>query len=253
MGQIFDHRETVMGQCRLSRTVFESVGERWRDGAGSSPTLGINHKDACTHHCVGPTPPIFDCREAVMGAAPAGAHSMRACRGAMVRRGRLNAYLGYPVTPRLACMLAREVVGTDFRLSRSGDETELVAAHSLRACRGAMVRRGRLNAYLGYPVAPRLARMLAWEVDGTDFRPSRNGDGAHSVAAHSLRACRGAMVRRRRLNAYLGFPVTRCLHACLHGKLMGPIFDCREAVMGPTPWRRTVCERVGERWFDGAG
>ena len=46
MGQIFDHRETVMGQCRLSRTVLESVGERWRDGAGSSPTLGINHKVA---------------------------------------------------------------------------------------------------------------------------------------------------------------------------------------------------------------
>ena len=34
---------------------------------------------------------------------------------------------------------------------------------------------------------------------------------------------------------------------------MGPIFDRREAVMGPTPWRRTVCERVGERWCDGAG
>ena len=72
MGQIFVHRETVMWQCRLSPTVFESVGERWRDGAGSSPTLGINHRDACTHHCVGPTPPIFDCRETVMGAAPDG-------------------------------------------------------------------------------------------------------------------------------------------------------------------------------------
>ena len=56
-----------------------------------------------------------------MGAAPAGAHSMRACRGAMVRRRRLNAYLGFPVTPMLARMFAREVVGTDFRLSRNGD------------------------------------------------------------------------------------------------------------------------------------
>ena len=34
---------------------------------------------------------------------------------------------------------------------------------------------------------------------------------------------------------------------------MGPIFDCRETVMGPTPWRRTVCEHVGERRCDGAG
>ena len=37
---IFDHRETVMGLCRLSRTVCERVGDRWRDGAGSLLTLG---------------------------------------------------------------------------------------------------------------------------------------------------------------------------------------------------------------------
>ncbi len=49
--------------------------------------------------------------------------------------------------------------------------------------------------------------MFAREVDGTDFRPSRLGDGADPVAAHSMRECRGAMVRRRRLSAYLGFPV----------------------------------------------
>jgi hypothetical protein len=95
--------------------------------------------------------------------------------------------------------------------------------------------------------------MFAWEVDGTDFRLSRHGDGADPVAAHSLRECQEAMVRRRRLNAYLGVPVTPRLHACLRGKLMGPIFDCRDTVMGPTPWRRTVCQSVGERWCDGAG
>ena len=37
---IFDHRETVMGLCRLPRTVCESVGERWRDGSGSLLILG---------------------------------------------------------------------------------------------------------------------------------------------------------------------------------------------------------------------
>ena len=88
-----------------------------------------------------------------------------------------------------------------------GMRADPVAAHSMRECPEAMVRRRRLNAYLGFPVTPRLARMCAREVDGTDFRVSRHGDGADPVAAHSLRACRGAMVRRRRLNAYLGFPV----------------------------------------------
>jgi hypothetical protein len=40
MRPIFDHRETVMGLCRLPRTVCEHVRERWRDGAGSLLTLG---------------------------------------------------------------------------------------------------------------------------------------------------------------------------------------------------------------------
>ena len=37
---IFGHRETVMGLCRLPRTVFGRLGKRWRDGAGSLPILG---------------------------------------------------------------------------------------------------------------------------------------------------------------------------------------------------------------------
>ena len=157
--------------------------------------------------------PIFDCREAVMGPSSwrrtvCERVGERWCDGAGCM---LYAYLGYPVITRLARMMVWLVDVTDFRPSRSGGGTEPVAAHSLRACRGAMARRGRLNAYLGFPVAPRLARMLAREVVGTDFRVSRNGDGAHSVAAHSLRACRGAMVRRRRLYAYLGYPVAPML------------------------------------------
>ena len=39
-GQILDHREPDAGGSRLPRTVCESVGERWRDGAGSLPHLG---------------------------------------------------------------------------------------------------------------------------------------------------------------------------------------------------------------------
>ncbi len=60
---------------------------------------------------------------------------------------------------------------------------------------------------LGYPVTKMLAHMLARAVDAADFRLSRNGDGAEAAAVHSLRACGGAMARRRRLNAYLRYPV----------------------------------------------
>ena len=49
----------------------------------------------------------------------------------------------------------------------------------------------------GYPVTPMLACMLAWAVDGTDFRPSRSGGGSVRAAAHGLRECRRAMARRR--------------------------------------------------------
>jgi len=44
-----------------------------------------------------------------------------------------------------------------------------VAAHSMRACREAMVPQRRLNAYLGFPVTPRLARMLVREGDWDRF------------------------------------------------------------------------------------
>jgi hypothetical protein len=40
IGPIFDHREAAVGVCRLPRTVCESAGERWRDGAGRLPDLG---------------------------------------------------------------------------------------------------------------------------------------------------------------------------------------------------------------------
>ena len=58
-----------------------------------------------------------------------------------------------------------------------------------------------LFADLGYPVTEMLAHimMLARAVEAADFRPSRNGDGTVPAGAHSLRACRGAMARRRRL------------------------------------------------------
>jgi hypothetical protein len=95
---IFDHRETVMGLCRLPRTVCERVRERWRDGVGSLPTLG------------------------------------------------------YPVTKMLAHMLAWAVEAANFRPSRNGDGAEAAGAHSLRAYRGAIVRRHGQFADLGSSV-----------------------------------------------------------------------------------------------------
>jgi hypothetical protein len=59
-------------------------------------------------------------------------------------------------------------------------------------------------ATLGYPVTKMLAHMLVWAVDAADFRPSRNGDGAEAAGAHSLRAYRGAIMRRRGQFADLG-------------------------------------------------
>ncbi len=76
--------------------------------------------------------------------------------------------LGYPVTKMLAHMLARAVDAVDFRLSRDGDGTVPAAAHSLRACRGAMARPRRQLACLGYPVTPMVAHVLARAVGAAD-------------------------------------------------------------------------------------
>ena len=40
-GRWLHHREAAAGASRLRRTVCESVGERWRDRAGSLRTVGI--------------------------------------------------------------------------------------------------------------------------------------------------------------------------------------------------------------------
>ena len=86
------------------------------------------------------------------------------------------------------------------------------------------------------------------------FRPPRNGGGSVPVAAHSLRECRGAMVRRGGPLAYRGYPVTPMLaHMLARGGGRGRFFDHRETAAGVCPWPRTVCESVGRRRRDGAG
>jgi hypothetical protein len=57
---------------------------------------------------------------------------------------------------------------------------------------------------LGSPVTKMLAHTLTRAVDAVDFWLSRNGDRAVPAAAHSLRASRKAMARRRGQFANLG-------------------------------------------------
>ncbi len=87
-----------MGLCRLPRTVGERVAERWRDGAGSLPTLGYPVTKMLAHMsawAVGAA--AFRLSRNGDRAEAAGAHSLQACGVAMVRRRRLNAYLRYPL------------------------------------------------------------------------------------------------------------------------------------------------------------
>ena len=102
--------------CRLPRAVCESVGERWRDRAGSLRTVGIrSHRwlHTCWHGRS--ARPMARPPRSGGGSEPAAAHSLRECRGAMARPRRQLAYRGYPVTPMVAhiMMLARAVGAAD--------------------------------------------------------------------------------------------------------------------------------------------
>ena len=67
-----------------------------------------------------------------------------------------------------------------------------------------MARRRSQFAHDGFQSHRCMHDMLAWEVDVPDSRLSRNCDGAVPAAAHGLRECRAAMVRRRGPFADLG-------------------------------------------------
>ena len=84
MGQILDNRETVMGLCWPGRTVCESVGERWRDGAGSLPILGYRVTQMLAH-MLARAVDTADFRPSRNGdgAVPAATHSPQECGGAL--------------------------------------------------------------------------------------------------------------------------------------------------------------------------
>ena len=91
-----------MGLCWLPRKVCESMGERWRDGAGSLPILGypVTKMLAHTLAWAGDAADFRPSRNGV-GAVPAAPHSPQECGGALARRRRLFVDAGYRVTPML--------------------------------------------------------------------------------------------------------------------------------------------------------
>ena len=99
--------------------------------------------------------------------------------------------------------------------------------------------------------SPMLARMLAGMAMGPifDCRETATGPCPWRRTACESVGKRWCDVAGGLLT--LGFRSHRCLHACWRGMVMGPIFDCRETVMGPCPWRRTACESGEKRWCDG--
>ena len=66
-----------MGLCRLPRKVCESMGERWRDGAGSLPILGYPVTKMLAHKLVRVVDPAnFRPSRNGDGTVPAIAHSL---------------------------------------------------------------------------------------------------------------------------------------------------------------------------------
>ena len=93
-------------------------------------------------------------------------------------------------------------------------------AHGLRERGRAIARRRSLFADFGYPVTIMLAHIVAWAVDGADFRLSRSGSGSGLAAAHGLRECRRAIARRRGLFADFGDSVFSHLKlTCMHARM----------------------------------
>ena len=219
MRQIFDHRETVTGLRRVARAVCEGVRARWRDGAGSLLTLGIRSCRCLHTHWRGrSTRRTLEHREAVVGRCP---RQRKVCESVRERR----------------CDVSGSLVTFSFRLHRRlhtswrGWWAPQIFRHRetvLGLCRwprAVCESVGELESWrarwrdgagcvraLGVSSHTRtLAHMLAPLYDGTDFRPSRNGDGAEPAGACSLRGCESAMARRRRQFAHIGYPVTKML------------------------------------------
>jgi hypothetical protein len=169
------------------RTVCESAGERWHNGAGSLPDLGY------------PVTPMLVCmlawavdgtdfRASRSGgeSEPAAAHSLNGCGRAMAqRRGQ---FAGPSVSGHTDACTHIGAGGrrNRFRASRSGGGSVRDAAHGLGEWPRAMARRRRLLPDLRISAPSVVARILVWARDATDFRPSMNGVGGACASRRTL-------------------------------------------------------------------
>ena len=169
------------------RTVCESAGERWHNGAGSLPDLGY------------PVTPMLVCmlawavdgtdfRASRSGgeSEPAAAHSLNGCGRAMAqRRGQ---FAGPWVSGHTDACTHIGAGGrrNRFRASRSGGGSVQDAAHGLGEWPRAMARRRRLLPDLRISAPSVVARILVWARDATDFRPSINGVGNACASRHMV-------------------------------------------------------------------
>ena len=106
-------------------------------------------------------------------------------------------------------------------------------------------------------------------VDVAAFRPPRNGGGSVTVAAHSVRECRGARARRRGPRPYLGYPVTPTTLAhmlaravdvidfsttekrrreCDRGRAQCARVSGSDGATAQVVWRPLVSRRIGVAW-----
>ena len=113
---------------------------------------------------------------------PVAAHSLRACRRAMAHRRRRFADLAIPLTPMLACILAWAREGTDFRPSITGVGGACASGRTVWESGRERWRDGAgIYRTLRFGPTSVVARILAWAREGTDFRPSINGDAIVNV------------------------------------------------------------------------
>ena len=193
------------------RDRFSSINTRWRECAGChTQSARVPGGDGATG------------RATSVPWVSGHTRCLHTCWGGAGRRGRL------------------------FRPPRSGGGSVPVAAHSLRECRGAMARRGGPLPYLGYPVTPDACTHVgAGRVGAAGFFDHR--EAAAGVCPWRRTVCASVGGRWRDGAGHFRTLCIRCLHACWRAKLITPKFGCRETMMGPCPWRRTVCESVRER------
>jgi hypothetical protein len=202
MRPIFDHRENVMGLCRLARTVCKSIGERWHDVAGSWLTLRFrSHRRLHACWCGWWARQNFEHQKRSFDGACGGAQSARVLEsdGATAQAVCLPGFTGHTDT----CSHLGAGGGHDRFCHREQVLGLCRWRGTVCAKVGERWRDGAVSL-LTMGFNPMHARMLARVVYVPDFRLSRNGDGTVPAAAQSLREHGGAMARRRGQFADLG-------------------------------------------------